>query len=163
MSATTHATNHGDALWFIDSLVYVRLDGANTGDAFALVEMLGRQGDMPPLHVHSRDDETFYVLDGELKLHAGSEEITLTAGQAALAPRAVPHTYRVVSATARWLVINSPAGFEHFLRAASEPAANDQLPPPGRRLDPAQLAQTAAEQGIELLGPPGTLPSAHHG
>lgn len=160
MSATAHATNRTEALWFIDNLAYVHLDGGQTNEAFAFVELLGRQGDMPPLHVHSRDDETFHVLDGELKLHIGEQEIRLTAGQTALAPRGVPHVYRVESETARWLVINSPAGFERFLRAAGEPAPSEQLPPPGRPLDPATLAQTASEHGIEIIGPPGTLPGA---
>lgn len=158
MSATAHTANRTEPLWFIDNLAYVHLDSTQTREAFALVELLGRRGDMPPLHVHSRDDETFYVLDGELKLHLGDQEIRLTAGQAALAPRGVPHAYRVESETARWLTINSPAGFERFLRAAGTPAPSEQLPPPGRPLDPAALARSAAEQGIEIIGPPGTLP-----
>ena len=76
-----------------------------------------------------------------------------------LAPRGVPHAYRVESEQARWLVINNPAGFEQLVRAASEPAPRAELPPPGQPLDPAPLAQTAAEYGIEILGPPGTLPT----
>jgi hypothetical protein len=115
-------------------------------------------GSTPPLHVHHRDDETFHLLDGELTLHVGEQTIAVTAGQTALAPRGVPHTYRVESQTARWLLINSPAGFERFLRAAGEPATGEQLPPVRRPFDPAAIAQLAAEQGIEILGPPGTLP-----
>ena len=52
---------------------------------------------MPPLHVHRRDDETFYVLEGELTLFVPGEQIVLGPGQAALAPRDVPHAYRVES------------------------------------------------------------------
>jgi len=55
-------------------------------------------------------------------------------------------------------VINSPAGYEHFLRAASEPAPRAELPPAGRHGDLGQLAKAAANQGIEILGPPGMLP-----
>jgi len=160
MSAKVHTAGGAEPLWFTDSLAYVHLDGADTTEAFALVELRGRRGDMPPLHVHSRDDETFYVLDGELKLHVGDKEVGLTAGQTALAPRGVPHVYRVESETARWLTINSPAGFERLVRAAGEPAPSEQLPPPGRPLDPAALAQAAAEEGIEIIAPPGTLPGA---
>jgi len=162
MSATARTARRAEALCFMDNLAYMHLDGAKTSEAFDLVEFLGRHGDMPPLHVHHRDDETFYVLDGELTLHVGGQEIGLTAGQAALAPRGVPHVYRVESETARWLTINSPAGFERFLRAAAEPAPSEQLPPPGRPLDPAELAHAAAKQGIEIIGPPGTLPSTEH-
>jgi hypothetical protein len=115
---------------------------------------------MPPLHVHHRDDETFYVLEGELTLFVGDRQIAVSEGHATLAPRSVPHAYRVESEQAGWLVINNPAGFEEFLRAASDPAPSAQLPPPGRPFDPGALAQTAAEYGIEILAPPGTLPTA---
>jgi hypothetical protein len=79
-------------------------------------------------------------------------------GQAAFIPRGVPHAFRIESEQARWLVINNPAGFERFLRAAGEPAPADELPPPGRAADPGAVAQVAAEYGIEVLGAPGTLP-----
>jgi mannose-6-phosphate isomerase-like protein (cupin superfamily) len=55
-------------LWFIDNLVHIHVDGATSGGALALLDERGRRGNMPPLHVHRRDDETFYVLEGELTL-----------------------------------------------------------------------------------------------
>jgi quercetin dioxygenase-like cupin family protein len=149
---------HARPLWFLDNLAYLHIEGDETGDAYALTEVIGRRGAMPPLHVHHRDDETFYVLEGELSLFVGDQHSTLIGGQAALAPREVPHSYRVESDTGRHLVINSPAGFEHFVRAVSEPAEGDELPPAGMPVDLARLAEAAAQQGIEILGPPGTLP-----
>ncbi|HET8757844.1 MAG TPA: quercetin 2,3-dioxygenase [Solirubrobacteraceae bacterium] len=146
-------------LWFIDHLVHVHVDGHTSGGALALMDERGRRGDMPPLHVHRRDDETFYVLAGEMRLFVGSEEIVLGAGQSALAPRDVPHAYRVESEEARWLVITAPAGFDAFVREVSEPAPADELPPAGRRVDETFLGQAAAKAGIEILGPPGALPT----
>jgi quercetin dioxygenase-like cupin family protein len=146
-------------LWFIDHLVHVQVDGQASGGKLALIDEVGRRGDMPPLHVHRHDDETFYVLEGELRLFVGAEQVVVGAGQAAFAPRDVPHAYRVESEQARWLVITAPAGFESFVREVSEPAPADELPPHGRQTDPAFLAQAAAKVGIEILGPPGTLPS----
>jgi hypothetical protein len=70
----------------------------------------------------------------------------------------VPNTYRVESRSARWLVFCAPAQFDGFVRAVSEPAAAEELPPRGRPFDPEQFAATAAEYGIELLGRPGALP-----
>jgi len=145
-------------LWFIDNLVYIHVDGEGSQGAYCLCEIWGARGNMSPLHVHHADEETFYVRDGEVRLFIGDREILLRAGQAALAPRGVPRTYRVESEQAKWIVINSPAGFEHFMRAASEPAAEAELPPPGRPSDAAALAKAAAVQGIEVLGPPGALP-----
>jgi hypothetical protein len=71
----------------------------------------------------------------------------------------VPHSYRVESEEARWLVINTPAGFDAFVREAAEPAPADALPPAGRPFDPAVLGQAAAQVGIEILGAPGDLPA----
>lgn len=147
-------------LWFVDNLAYVHIDGEQTAGAYSLGETSGRRGDMPPLHVHRRDDETFFVVEGEMMLFVGDRQIAVREGQAVLAPREVPHAYRVESEQARWLVINSPAGFEKFVRAASEPAPSAELPPPGRPVDLGALAQIAADHGIEILGPPGTLPGA---
>jgi mannose-6-phosphate isomerase-like protein (cupin superfamily) len=146
-------------LWFIDTLVHVHVDGDASGGSLALLDERGRRGNMPPLHVHRRDDELFYVLEGELSLFVAGEQIVLSAGQAALAPRDVPHTRRVESEQARWLVISISAGFESFVREVAEPAPAEELPPAGRPFDPAVLAQAAAKVGIEILGAPGALPA----
>ena len=145
-------------LWFIDNLVHVHIDGDTSDGSLALHDERGRRGNMPPLHVHHRDDETFYVIAGELSLFVGGEHLVLATGQAAFAPRDVPHSYRVESEEAHWLVITTPAGFESFVRKVAEPAPADELPTAGRRHDPAVLAQAAAKVGIEILGPPGALP-----
>jgi quercetin dioxygenase-like cupin family protein len=145
-------------LWFLDNLAYVHVDGEQTGEALSVVELVGRRADMPPLHVDSRNHETVYVLAGGMSWFVSDRQLALGEGQAAFIPRGAPHAYRIESEQARWLVINNPAGFERFLRAASEPAPDDELPPPGRPADPAAVVQLAAEYGIEVLGPPGTMP-----
>ena len=58
-----------DAIWFIDNLARVLVGGETSQGRLAVVEIEGRRGDMPPLHVHRREDEVFYVLDGELSVH----------------------------------------------------------------------------------------------
>jgi quercetin dioxygenase-like cupin family protein len=149
-----------EPLWFIHNLARVHVDGATSGGELAVVEVLGARGDMPPLHVHTVEDETFCVLDGTLSLHvAGRDPIVLEAGQSAFAPRGVAHVYRVESGTARWLAIATPGGFDAFVREASDPAERDELPPADRPLDLDRIGAAAARHGIELLGPPGTLPA----
>jgi mannose-6-phosphate isomerase-like protein (cupin superfamily) len=155
----TERLERAQPLWFIDHLVHVHIDGDASGGTLALAEERGRRGDMPPLHVHHRDDEAFYVMDGELSLFVAGEQLSLGPGQAALAQRGVPHAYRVESEEARWLVITTPAGFESFVREVAEPAPGEELPPAGRPHDPAVLARAAAKVGIEILGPPGALPA----
>jgi quercetin dioxygenase-like cupin family protein len=157
MVTSTHHTP-AKPLWFLDDLAYVHVDGGRTAEAFSLVELVGRRGDMPPVHVDHRNDETIYVVAGAMTLFVGDSEIALGEGQAAVAPRGVQHAYRVESELARWLVLSSPAGFERFLRAASEPAEGDELPPSGRSGDPDAVVRLAADYGIEVVGPPGALP-----
>jgi quercetin dioxygenase-like cupin family protein len=157
---TTSQQTPAQPLWFLDDLAYVHVDGERTAEAFSLVELVGRRGDMPPVHVDHRNDETVYVVAGAMTLFVGDREIALREGQATVAPRGVQHAYRVESERARWLVISSPAGFERFLSAASEPAAGDELPPSGRTGDPDAVIQLAADYGIEVVGPPGTLPES---
>ena len=106
-------------------------------------------GDMPPLHVHHTHDEAFYVLAGEMTLHTPTGEVTLRAGEFFLAPRGIPHTYRVSDAgPASWLVYSTPAGLEDFI------ADVGALETP----DPVSLGAAAHRYGIEILGPPGTMP-----
>jgi quercetin dioxygenase-like cupin family protein len=161
MAVAAHpGTAAAGPIWFIDNLARVLVDGEASGGALAVVEFTGRQGDMPPLHVHRADDETFVVLDGSLALFLpGGRRIDLATGEAALAPKKIPHTYRVESGEARWLVITTPAGFDAFVREAGEPAERPELPPSGREHDVARLGAIAASYGVELLGPPGATPA----
>ena len=155
MSAGT-ATN---MYWFIQNLAVVHVSGEQTGAAWSMVELSAATGDMPPPPVHHVDDEAFYVLDGELTLFVGEEELHVCAGECAVAPKGVPHVYRVDSDTARWLAITSPAGFERFIAEASVPAGSPALPPGPPATSPEELAAIAIRYGIEILGPPGALPS----
>jgi hypothetical protein len=87
-------------------------------------------------------------------------EVVLGPGAFLNAPRGVPHTFRVSSPDrARWLVTSAPAGFEAFVRDYGELAARDELPVLDGPPDVERLVATAADHGIEILGPPGMLPS----
>ena len=130
---------------FLGSRVRILHEGADLG----VVDMLEvPAGHMPPLHVHHATDECFYVLGGEVTLYMPGEERTLRAGDFLLAPRGIPHSYRVGGEPCHWLVVSQPAGFERFVAAVA------QMDEP----DPDTLAAVAAEHDIEILGPPGMLP-----
>src|SRR4051812_37996123 len=122
----------------------------NSGGGLGLVDMIEvPAGHMPPLHLHRDEDEGFYVLEGEVSIFLPDRRIDLGPGDFALAPRGVPHAYRVGDAPARWLITSTPGGFERFV---SEVAAAGEV-------DPQALTAIAAEHDIEILGPPGALPS----
>jgi len=87
----------------------------------------------------------------------GVEDQTVGSGESLLAPKGVPHTYRVLSDRARWLTVTTGRDFEEFVRAMSRPALRPELPPPGGPPTPeaaAVLAETALRYGIEIVGPP---------
>jgi mannose-6-phosphate isomerase-like protein (cupin superfamily) len=138
-----------EELLFVGSRCRVLATSQSTGGKYGLVDMIEvAPGDMPPLHVHHTHDEGFLLLDGELSLFLPDREIALRAGEFVLAPCGVPHTYQVGNVPARWLVLSMPAGFERFVE---DVAALDEL-------TPESLTATAAARGIEILGPPGTMP-----
>lgn len=146
----------GDARWFLGTLVTIKASVESTGGRVAIMENLAPEGSGSPLHVHHREDEWFYVTEGELTFWVGGEVIVAPAGAFVYGPRGIPHTFAVTSPQAHFLLVTEPAGFEGFVRALSEPAQTHELPsadvtPP----DPAVLMATAAEFGLEILGPPG--------
>ena len=148
-----------EQLWFMNTLHTVRVRHDEGEDGISVMETLAPHGDSPPLHVHQTEDEAFHVLEGELRMRAGDTELRIGAGETLLAPKGVPHTYRVESPEgARWLVITSRGEFERFVRALSRPAEASELPAPNPAAPtPEQedeLAAAAREHGIKFVGPP---------
>jgi quercetin dioxygenase-like cupin family protein len=150
--------------WFFANLVNVILSQEQGGGLMSIVEFAGPPGDMPPLHLHRTDDEAWYVLEGEMSFFVGDEQpIRVKARGLAFGSKGVPHTYRVESSEpARWLAICTPGDFQRFVVAASRPAERPELPvakEPPSEAEIAAVTALAAEHGIDLLGPPGVLPS----
>ena len=150
------ARDEGESLWFVGTLATIKASAETTDGRVAAIEQFAPRGAGSPLHVHSREDEWFYVTEGELTFWVGGKVIKAPAGSFVYGPRGTPHTFEVSSDEARFLLVAEPAGFEAFMRAAGEPAKALTLPPPpSEPPDPARLAAAAAEYGIEILGPPG--------
>jgi quercetin dioxygenase-like cupin family protein len=148
--------DQGEALWFLGVLATIKAGGEATGGRFTVIEHLAPKGAGSPLHVHTREDEWFYVTEGELAFWVGGQRIEAPAGSFVYGPRGIPHTFTVASAEARFLLVAEPAGFENFMRSLAEPARTRSLPPATvPSPDPARLMAAAAEYGIEILGPPG--------
>ena len=155
MSATEPAAQD---LWFMNTRVSPCVACTEGSDALSVLEHHAPEGDSPPLHLHHNEDEVFRVLEGELRVRIGDRETRLRAGETALAPKGVPHTYRVESPEgAQWLTITKGGDFERFVRAFSRPAERDGLPEPSGPPTPEQvqaLAAACAQHGIDLVGPP---------
>ena len=108
----------------------VWLSGADTGGAYCLLEIGLAPAMMVPRHTHTREDETYYVLAGELEVIVGDEVSTLRPGESLTAPRNIPHHLRNSGKVENhYLIMFSPAGFEGFLRATAIPAADNAIAP----------------------------------
>jgi quercetin dioxygenase-like cupin family protein len=135
----------------------VKAGAAETGGSFAQIETDDPRGTATPLHIHRNEDETFYVLEGEITVLVDSERIDLAAGDFAWAPRDVPHAYVVRSARARMLVTLSPAGLEELFVACGVPLTGDE-PPVDEVLPPRdEIVRVFGTYGCEIVGPPPTL------
>lgn len=146
----------GEARWFLGTLVTLKSSAQTTGGCVSVMENLAPQGSGSPLHVHRREDEWFYVMEGELTFWVGGETILAPAGAFVYGPRDIPHTFTVTSPEARFLLVVEPAGFEGFMLALSEPAQTLSIPPAATEPpDMAAMVAKAAEYGIEIVGPPG--------
>ena len=93
----------------------LKLAGEESGGDWAVVEWRLRAGDDPPIHIHTREDETIYVLEGAITAFVGDERIEVEAGSYAALPKDVPHGLTVRGDEARLLVTLAPAGAEYFL------------------------------------------------
>ena len=146
----------GEARWWLGvSLATIKATGKETGGRYTLVEVLEPEGEEAPLHVHHNEDEAFWILEGELTFQVGDETIKASPGSFLFGPRDIPHRYTVDSGPARLLFILSPAGFEEFIYATSEPAKERTLPPPPEgppsEAEMEQRGAVARQYGCELL------------
>ena len=151
-------TGGADQLWFLDSLVTIRVSTSDGPDGISVLEHRMPHGSSPPFHLHRTEDELFHILEGEFRLRIQEQELRVGPGTIVLAPKGVPHTYRVESAQGgRCLTVTVRGDFERFVRAMSRPAERPELPKPAGppSADAMQaLRATAAQYGIEFVGPP---------
>jgi quercetin dioxygenase-like cupin family protein len=146
------ARDAGEARWWGGGLAVIKASAADTGGRMTIVEVTEPPGAEAPLHVHHREDEAFWVLDGEVTLDIGGNTVAARAGDYAFGPRDVPHRYTVGEAGCRMLFILTPGGFEDLVLAMSEPAARRTLPPPSsEEPDMAQIQAIARAHGVDLL------------
>ncbi len=138
--------------WFYGGGTHRWLAGeAETAGGFMLFEDLLEAGKATPLHTHPHD-ESFYVIDGVIRLHLEGTDHELRSGGFSMVPRGVAHAFLVTSASARILSLHTPAGGEAFFRAASERVRDDGTHP---GVDFARVVSAGIETGaMSVVGPP---------
>ncbi len=144
----------GEASWFLTNHMTLKATKDETDGAFGLVESRIAPGSSPPLHVHRQEDESFYVLEGEVTFKAGDETFEAGPGSFVFLPRDLPHTFVVEGdEPARMLTLLTPGGTERFFVDGGRPPEHEGLPPAGPP-DIERLRRVAAEYGNEIVGPP---------
>jgi quercetin dioxygenase-like cupin family protein len=145
----------GQARWWFGALAEIKATAADTGGQMTIVEVTEHPGAEAPLHVHHRDDEGFWILEGEVTFEVGDETIEASAGDFVFGPRDIPHRFTVGDRGCRMLFILVPGGIEDVIRATSEPAASRRLPlspdeePTAEEIE--RLKAVVKEHGYELL------------
>lgn len=134
-----------NARWLPGAVLEFLATGEETGGAFALFEARGLPGMEPPPHLHTREDETYYLLAGELSFTVGERTFRATRGDFVFLPRGVRHAFRVESESFHVLVGLYPAGLEQMFVEMTVPAEDDGIPPvPEGPPSPAEAAAIAA-------------------
>ena len=144
----------GESVWSLGGRFTTKVRDIDVDGRFALVEVLATRASEPPLHIHHREHEAWYVLEGQLTLHVADDVLTATSGSFAFAPMGIPHAFTVDVEPTRVLIFATPAGFERFANDLGVPAVSDD-PPAGLSVPgPDILGPAAARYGIEIVGPP---------
>jgi quercetin dioxygenase-like cupin family protein len=141
----------GEALWWFGQLATVKATAADTGGAYTLVEIAVGPDYATPLHVHHREDEAFWMLEGHATFSVGKEAFEAPVGTYLFGPRDVPHSWAAGRDGARMLYLFSPGGFEELIEEMSVPA-KALTPPPPEVVPPENFVEIATRFGVELLG-----------
>jgi quercetin dioxygenase-like cupin family protein len=154
-TAAPHITHQPEARWYGDGLFEFLVPADATDGQLSVLRATMPAGFSPPKHIHTREDEVFVVLTGDVCFDVDGEVRLAGPGTTVYMPRGIPHTFRVQSPSARMLGVMTPGGFEALFRNLSIPAGARALPEP--RTVPLDLPRVMAEQrrlGTEVVGPP---------
>jgi mannose-6-phosphate isomerase-like protein (cupin superfamily) len=154
-AARPYLAHQGEARWYGDSLFEFLIPSEATGGTLSMFRATLVEGFSPPRHVHTREDEVFLVLDGDVLFDLDGERLLAGPGTSVFMPRGVPHTFRIESPVARLLGVIAPGEFEQLFRNLSVPADERSLPERGSvSLDiPAVIAEQT-RLGTAVVGPP---------
>jgi mannose-6-phosphate isomerase-like protein (cupin superfamily) len=146
------------SLWVFGELVTCKVQSHQTGGAYSLFETVTQPGGGPPPHVHHREDEGFWVLEGEYEFVVEGRATRAGAGSLVYVPRGKLHTHKNVGEKpGRMLIIQTPGGlYEGFFGEVGEPAADESCPLRSEGpQDMGKIAAIAAGYGIEIPSTPG--------
>jgi mannose-6-phosphate isomerase-like protein (cupin superfamily) len=153
--ATIRKTNEGRTVAVVGDVYRFLATGEDTNGKYALWEALVPPGGGPPPHVHSREEEGFYFLEGEITLFIGDQRLIVSAGMFANMPVGTPHSFKNDSSKpAKMLISVAPAGLENMFFEFGVPlpkGSTTALPPTKEEIE--KLLAVAPRYGIEIMLP----------
>jgi len=150
MSTIVPATQE---VWWQGALFRIKGRTAETAGVIGLAEANFWAGMATPFHVHHREDEAFYILEGKIRFRRGEEEFTAGAGEFVFGPREIPRSFKVLEGGTRALVLLTPGGMEQMIIEGGVPV-RDAAQPPTREYDVDHVLALAKKYGWEVVGPP---------
>ncbi len=146
--------NKENSYWYIGHLMSLLASSKQTGGVYSLLRATERRGLEPPPHTHTREDETFLILDGEVTYTVGDQTFNAKTGDTMFLPRNIQHSFKIHSETLETLILLTPGGLENYFIEMSVPAEELQLPPmPKGPPDIAKLVATSSKYGIKFPKP----------
>jgi quercetin dioxygenase-like cupin family protein len=148
-------SGEGDAFSVVGDVYRILASSAQTGGVYTLVENRVSPNNGPPPHIHSRENESFFVLEGELEFQVGDEKITARPGTFIQGPRGIAHSFRNnTQVPARVLVFVTPAGFENFVKEFAQPVESFDSPAiPAGKHEVDKLLAAGPKYGLQILSP----------
>lgn len=153
--STLRSPSGGRTIAVVGDVYRFLVTGEDTSGKYASWEAIVPPGGGPPPHVHSREEEGFYILEGEITFSIGEDRIVATAGMFANMPVGTPHSFRNESAkSARMLISVAPAGLEQMFFEIGVPVAQGSTAaPPPTKAEIDKLLEIAPRYGVEIRLP----------
>jgi quercetin dioxygenase-like cupin family protein len=151
-----HAPSIKISTWYKGILSTLLATDDDTGGAFDLVLSNMRSGTEPPPHVHTREHEFMYVLDGQLDVYVGNNVFQLGPGECVFLPLGRPHAFIIKSPEIRMLVLITPGGFVKYFESMAVPAEKMEIPSDSVTYATVDLEETIKiflKHGIRFLSP----------
>jgi quercetin dioxygenase-like cupin family protein len=152
----------GRSRWVVGDTYTFKATTESTGGAFALLEASIPPGSGPPPHLHTTEDEAFYLIAGELQIVAGPDTFVAGAGDFVFVPRGTVHGFTNPGVdAARALILLTPAGFERFFDEIGSPARRGEQAPAPTADDLKRIVEIAPRYGTSIQVPAHAQPTPH--
>jgi quercetin dioxygenase-like cupin family protein len=154
MQAYKRAAALENSTWYKGLLISQLAGNSDNDGAFDLVESQMRKGTEPPPHIHDREDELFYILEGKINVFAGGQVFSVSAGESVFLPKRVPHAYLIQTEECRVLALMTPGGFLNAINKMNAPARTMQIPSDMETYATADLTMEVFKKyGVRMLSP----------